>query len=95
MRSSSWFPAAWWPASRPPLQKAAQQVHWAQGAFPVNVVPRIGTASAMAATIVAQLITGLVLDHYGLFGFRTVPFDGKRALGVLLLLFGAGLVFRR
>lgn len=49
----------------------------------------------MAATIVAHLITGLVLDHYGLFGFRTVPFDGKRALGVLLLLFGAGLVFRR
>ncbi|HEY6873246.1 MAG TPA: DMT family transporter [Geobacteraceae bacterium] len=69
------------------------------GAFFVTltivIVPRIGTASAMAATIVAQLVTGLVLDHYGLFGFRTVPVDGKRALGAVLLLVGAGLVFRR
>ncbi len=69
------------------------------GAFFVTitivVVPRIGTASAMAATIAAQLITGLVLDQLGLFGFRTVPLDGKRLLGVVLLLAGAGLVFRR
>lgn len=69
------------------------------GAFFVTltiiIVPRIGTASAMAATIAAQLITGLVLDHYGLFGFRAVPLDGKRAVGVFLLLLGAGLVFRR
>ncbi len=69
------------------------------GAFFVTmtivVVPRIGTASAMAATIAAQLITGLVLDQFGLFGFRTVPMDGKRLLGVVLLLAGAGLVFRR
>ena len=44
------------------------------GAFFVTltivIVPRIGTASAMAATIAAQLMTGLLLDHYGLFGFR-------------------------
>jgi bacterial/archaeal transporter family-2 protein len=69
------------------------------GAFFVTltivIVPRIGTASAMAATIAAQLMTGLLLDHFGLFGFRTVPVDGKRALGVAFLLFGAGLVFRR
>jgi len=61
----------------------------------IVVVPRIGTASAMAATIAAQLITGLILDQFGIFGFRTVPMDGKRALGVALLLAGAGLVFRR
>ncbi len=69
------------------------------GAFFVTltilIVPRIGTASAMAATIAAQLMTGLFLDHFGLFGFRTVPMDGKRAFGVFLLLLGAGLVFRR
>jgi transporter family-2 protein len=69
------------------------------GAFFVTltivIVPRIGTASAMAATIAAQLMTGLLLDHYGLFGFRPVPLDGKRAVGGILLLIGAGLVFRR
>lgn len=69
------------------------------GAFFVTltivIIPRIGTASAMAATIAAQLLTGLLLDHYGLFGFRTVPIDLKRSIGVALLLAGAGLVFRR
>ena len=69
------------------------------GAFFVTltivIVPRIGTASAMAATIAAQLITGLLLDQFGIFGFRTIAMDGKRAVGVALLLLGAGLVFRR
>ena len=69
------------------------------GAFFVTltilIVPRIGTASAMAATIAAQLLAGLVLDHFGLFGFHVVPFDTRRAIGMLLLLLGAGLVFRK
>lgn len=69
------------------------------GAFFVTttiiVVPRIGTTSTMAATICAQLISGLILDHFGLFGFRTVPLDGKRMFGALLLLAGASFVFRR
>jgi bacterial/archaeal transporter family-2 protein len=69
------------------------------GAFFVTLtivaVPRIGTASVMAAAISAQLITGLLLDQFGFFGLRTIALDGKRALGVALLLIGAGLVFRR
>jgi transporter family-2 protein len=69
------------------------------GAFFVTltiiIVPRIGTASAMAATIAAQLTTGILLDHFGLFGFRAVPLDLKRAIGAGLLLTGATLVFRR
>jgi transporter family-2 protein len=69
------------------------------GAFFVTltilIVPRIGTAAAMAATIAAQLTTGILLDHFGLFGFRTVPLDPKRAIGACLLLAGAALLFRR
>ncbi len=69
------------------------------GAFFVTltiiIVPRIGTAATMAATIAAQLTTGIILDHYGLFGFKNVPLDSKRAVGVCLLLAGAALVFRR
>lgn len=61
----------------------------------IIIVPRIGTASAMAAAIAGQLIAGLLLDQYGIFGFRTIALDGKRAFGVALLLIGAGLVFRR
>ncbi|HEY6007640.1 MAG TPA: DMT family transporter, partial [Geobacteraceae bacterium] len=69
------------------------------GAFFVTmtivIVPRIGTAAAMAATIAAQLMAGMLLDHFGAFGLRTVSLDWKRALGGLFLLFGASLVFRR
>lgn len=61
----------------------------------ILVVPRIGTAAAMAATIAAQLITGLLLDQFNLFGFRTIPLDGRRLAGTVLLLAGAALVYRR
>ena len=58
----------------------------------IVVVPRIGTAAAMAAIIAAQLIAGIILDHFGFFGFQGTPMDAKRAVGVLLLLAGAMLV---
>jgi transporter family-2 protein len=69
------------------------------GAFFVTTtilaVPRIGTAAAMAAAIAAQLITGLVLDHFGLFGFRGGEMSLTRSMGALLLILGAWLVVRR
>jgi len=69
------------------------------GAFFVTmtivVVPRLGTATAMATIITSQLAAGLILDQFGLFGFRQIPFDLKRGIGLALLIVGAGLVFRR
>ncbi|WP_028321978.1 DMT family transporter [Desulfatiglans anilini] len=61
----------------------------------IVAVPRIGTAAAMGATIAAQLTTGLILDHYGWFGFKGIPFDLRRMAGVLLLMLGALLLFKR
>jgi len=58
----------------------------------IVVVPRIGTAAAMAAIIAAQLIAGIILDHFGFFGFQWTPVDAKRVVGVLLLLAGAMLI---
>lgn len=69
------------------------------GAFFVTMtivaIPRIGTTAAMASVIGAQLTTGVLLDHLGLFGFRTIPLDSKRAVGVALLMAGAGLIIRK
>lgn len=69
------------------------------GAFFVTMtiiaIPRIGTTAAMAMVIGAQLTTGVLLDHFGLFGFRTIPLDGKRAIGIALLMAGTGLIIRR
>jgi transporter family-2 protein len=49
----------------------------------------------MAALIVSQLATGLVFDHFGLFGMRQIPFDVSRVAGVVLLMVGVALIFRR
>ena len=69
------------------------------GAFFVTatilVVPRIGTTATMAAAIAAQLITALILDHFGLFGFGGAQIDLKRSTGALLLIIGAWLIIRR
>lgn len=61
----------------------------------ILAIPRIGTAATMAAVIAAQLLTGLIMDHYGLFGFRGAPIDAWRVVGIVCLLVGAALVFRR
>jgi transporter family-2 protein len=60
----------------------------------IFVVPRIGTAATMAATIAAQLATGLILDHFGAFGVKEVHFDLKRLVGCLLLAGGVILIGR-
>lgn len=69
------------------------------GAFFVTMtivaVPRIGTTAVLALTIVSQLVAGLVMDHFGLFGMRGIPFDGKRIAGVALLLIGVFLICKR
>jgi len=59
----------------------------------IVAIPRIGTTAAMAAVIGAQLATGCILDHFGLFGFRTIPWtaSGHR---VVLLMAGASLIIR-
>jgi transporter family-2 protein len=71
----------------------------ALGAFFVTMtivaIPRIGTTAAMASIIVAQLTTGILLDHYGIFGLRTIPLDSKRAIGVALLMAGTALIIRK
>lgn len=69
------------------------------GAFFVSmaifVVPRIGSAATMSAVIAAQIIAGVLLDHFGAFGLRHIPLDGKRVIGCLFLLAGVAFIARR
>jgi len=69
------------------------------GAFFVTLtilaVPKLGTGTVMAALIVAQLAAGLVFDHFGLFGMRQIPFDLGRVAGVVLLMVGVALIYRK
>jgi bacterial/archaeal transporter family-2 protein len=84
--------------------RAHPQVSWWEltggllGAFYVYtvilVVPRLGTAAAMAVTIAGQLLTALILDQFPFFGFRGIPLDFTRISGTVLMLLGTWLIVR-
>jgi transporter family-2 protein len=52
----------------------------------------LGAAALVMLILTGQLITALIIDHYGLFGFDTRALSLPRVCGVLLLIAGAALV---
>lgn len=58
----------------------------------IVLTPRLGAAAVMGLAVTGQLLAGLVLDHYGLFGLAQNPVSPARIAGALLLVAGVGLV---
>ena len=58
-------------------------------------VPRIGTTAAMALIISAQLIMGMILDHFGMFGMRGISIDLRRIIGAAVLGLGVWLILKK
>ncbi len=56
--------------------------------------PKLGATSTVVLIIVGQLITGVVIDQFGLLGVQTRPIDLTRVVAVGLLLTGAFLIAR-
>ena len=69
---------------------------WRLGAVYVmsmlRVAERVGAALFLGLTVTAAIITSLVLDHYGLVGFRQHPVNARRVLGAFLMIGGLGLI---
>jgi transporter family-2 protein len=55
-------------------------------------ISKLGVSIATTAIIVGQVSTALLIDHFGLFGLREVPFTWLKALGIILLASGAKLM---
>lgn len=55
---------------------------------------RLGAASWLGLIITGQIVTSLVLDHFGLIGFTRHPVNSMRLVGAALLLAGVVLVLR-
>lgn len=68
------------------------------GAYIVTMVivlaPRLGATVLVALIVAGQMITALILDHFGLLGFQLHPARWERFLGVVLLLLGVVLIRR-
>ena len=57
--------------------------------------PRIGTTATIGLLVAGQLVMGVVIDRYGLFGFERIALTWPRALGIALLAAGAALTLRK
>ena len=57
-------------------------------------IPRIGVATTVTLIVVAELITGALLDHFGLLGATVRSLDPARLLGILVLFLGTWLIMR-
>jgi transporter family-2 protein len=55
---------------------------------------RLGAAGWLGVVVAGQIVTSVVLDHYGLVGFAEHPVNPWRMVGVTLLLTGAVIVLR-
>jgi transporter family-2 protein len=56
------------------------------------VMPQIGAAKGFILMIAGQVITGLLLSHFGLLGSPVEPVSLYKILGALLLIAGVGIV---
>jgi len=60
----------------------------------VVVGPRLGAATLLALVVLGQLLTSLLVDHFGWLGFPQHPLSGARVLGAALLFGGMLLITR-
>lgn len=49
------------------------------------VIPKIGVTNALVMVIIGQLLCGLIIDHFGLFGSQIIQLDIKKLIGIIFL----------
>jgi bacterial/archaeal transporter family-2 protein len=71
---------------------------WTGGALSILIIlaitvgsPRIGVAPTIGIVIAFNLVAAAVIDHFGLFGYESIPITSTRVLGLVLLGAGAAL----
>ncbi len=58
----------------------------------VVAIPRVGVANATTAIIASQLTSAIIIDHFGLFGLQTIPFNWYKLAGIFSLVLGGYLM---
>jgi len=59
-----------------------------------HTIPRLGATTAVVLIIIGQLMMGLVIDQFGLFGVALRPLDVGRVVAAILLMAGGYLMVR-
>ena len=59
------------------------------------VAPRFGIGNAVSFVLLGQLISMIVIDHYGLLGAQQNPITNQRIVGLAFMIVGVFLTVRR
>ncbi|SMO95663.1 DMT family transporter [Melghirimyces algeriensis] len=51
----------------------------------VVAVPKIGVTASVITVIIGQIVSSMIIDHYGWFGNNIIPLDLERVVGILLM----------
>lgn len=83
----------------PPLTDKILWWHWTGGLLGAYYVfalvylsPRLGASTVVALLLGGQIITAVILDHFGLVGFPIRSINGVRLFGVASLVTGVFLI---
>ncbi len=58
----------------------------------IVLTPRLGVALTFGITVAAQMIFGVMMDHYGWLGVPEHPINWMRVIGVTMIIGGVALV---
>lgn len=61
----------------------------------ILLAPRLGAATLIAAIVCGQMVTSLLLDHFGWVGYAQQSITPARLLGALCIIAGVVLIQRR
>ncbi|ELK45638.1 DMT family transporter [Halobacillus sp. ACCC02827] len=59
----------------------------------ILAVPKIGVIATNIATVIGQLVGGIIIDHFGLFGGLQISFDWQRGTAIVLMLIALRLIY--
>lgn len=60
-----------------------------------GAIPKLGVAIATTAIIAGQILTAVLIDHFGLWGMDRVPLSWHKIVGAVLLAAGVWFLLRR
>lgn len=76
-------------------------VYWLGGFFGFGIlffamlaVPILGSSGYIAIAVTIQLISGTILDHFGLLGLEQSPIIPRQILGIIILIIGVKLILK-
>lgn len=60
--------------------------------FTVLIIPELGPSAALSIFVVSQLVTGAIIDHFGLLGVPAQPINAIKIIGFILMFAGVKLI---